>query len=130
MLEGITVVRDVVIVVVRIGKERVACGKHVTRGEVWCWQQGFAWFFDGEQALVVVGQVLTEFIAQVGIGVPVTYDLYGLSTADAAVIGGDDDLIVFLCDIPEKVGNDGVAEPGEGDAAVGTLVVGQFANHL
>ena len=110
MLEGITVVGDIIIIVVGIGEERVACGKHITRGEVRSRQQSLAWFFDGEQALVVITQILAEFIAQVGIRVSVANDLDGLCTADAAVVGCHNHLIVFLCNLPEEIGYDRMAE--------------------
>ena len=46
------------------------------------------------------------------------------------MVGGDNHLVVGLCQPPEEVRDDGVAEPGEGDAAIGTLVVGEFTHHL
>lgn len=46
------------------------------------------------------------------------------------MIGCEDDGVVAIGQSLEQFSHDGVAEPGERDAAVGTLVVGQLANHL
>ena len=84
---------------------------------------------DGKQVLIVVTQVLTQLITQVGIGIPVAHNLHGLRTADTAVIGGDDDLAILLCQLTEEFGDDRMAEPGERDRTVGTLIVGELAHH-
>jgi len=129
MLERVLVVGDVVVVVVGIGKERVTGGKDIAGGEVWRWQEGLGRILDDKELLGVVAQVLAKLVAQVGVGVAVAHYLYRTGASDAAVVGGDDDLIVGLRHAAEEVGNDGVTEPGEGDAAVGRLVVGQLAHH-
>ena len=48
MLERIFVVGYVVIVVVGVGKETVACGENVAGADVWRGQLGLMWLFDGE----------------------------------------------------------------------------------
>ena len=130
MLEGITIVGDVIVVVVGIGEEVVTRGKDVAGGEVGCRQMGLGGVFDDEEVLGVVCQVLTELIAQVGVRVTVADNLHGVGSTDAAVVGGDDDVVVGLCQLSEEVGDDGVLEPREGDAAIRRLVVGQLAHHL
>ena len=46
------------------------------------------------------------------------------------MIGGDNHLVVGLCQLSEELGDDRVTEPGEGNATIGTLVIGQLAYHL
>ena len=103
MLEGVAIVGHIVVVVVGIGEECVASGEHVARREVGGRQEGLLWLFHHEEALVVVGEVLTQLIAQVGVRVPVAHDLHGLCTADAAMIGGHDHLAVSLGQQLEEV---------------------------
>ncbi len=61
MLEGITVVGDVIVVVVGVGEEVVTGGEDIARREVRRGQEGLLRLLDDEEALVVVGQVLAEF---------------------------------------------------------------------
>ena len=46
------------------------------------------------------------------------------------MVGRHDHPAVGLCQQFEEVGDDRMTEPREGDATVGTLVVGEFAHHL
>ena len=46
------------------------------------------------------------------------------------MVGGDQYRVLALCQQFEQFGQYGVAEPADGDAAIGRLVVGQFAHHL
>ena len=103
MLEGVAIVGHIVVVVVGIGEERVACGEDVARREVGGRQQRLLWLFDHEETLIVVGEVLTQLITQVGVGVPVAHNLHWLRTADAAVVGGHNHLAVGLCQQFEEV---------------------------
>ena len=97
MLEGVLIILHVIVVVVRIGKEVVAGGEHIARGEIRCRELRFLWLFDDEEVLAVVGKVFAELIAQVGVGVAVADNLDRIVGTDAAMIGGDDDAIVGLC---------------------------------
>ena len=103
MLEGVTIITHIIIIIVGVGEEGVACRKDITGREVGHGQEGLLRLFDDEKALVVVGQVLAQLVAQVRVGVTVSHDLHGLGTADAAVVGGDDDLVVRLCQLLEEV---------------------------
>ena len=91
---------------------------------------GLTWFLDHKDFLRLVRQVLAKLIAQIGVGIAVAYNLHGIVGTYRAVIGGDDDTIVRLCQLTEQVGNDRMAKPRQGNASVGTLVVSQFAHHL
>ena len=85
---------------------------------------------DDEEILVVVSQVLAEFVAQVGVRVAIAHDLDWLCTTDATMIGSDNDLVIGLSQLAEEVGDDRVAEPRECYRAIGTLVIGQLTYHL
>jgi hypothetical protein len=54
MLEGVAVVRYIVIIVVGIGEERVACGKHIAGREIRRRQQSLARILDNKEALVLI----------------------------------------------------------------------------
>ena len=130
MLEGIPIVRHVIVVVVWIGKEVVTRGKHIARRQVRRRQMGLAGILDHKDFLRFVGQVLAQFIAQIGVGIAVAHYLHGVVGTYRAMIGGDDDTIVGLSQLTEQVGYDRMAEPRQGDASVGRLVVGQLTHHL
>ena len=96
MLECVLIIRHVVVVIVGVGKECVARGKHIGRAEVGGGELSQVWILDDEEVLAVVAQVFAQLVAQVGVGVAVADDLHGLRGADAAMVGGDDDLVVAL----------------------------------
>ena len=96
MLERIFVVGHVVIVVVGIGKEVVARGKHIGGTQIWGRQMCLRGILDGKHLFWIVGQILAQFVAQIGVGVPVTDDFNRGGSTDAAVVGGDDDFEMFL----------------------------------
>ena len=96
MLEGIFVIRYIIVVIVGVSKERIAIGKHIRGADVGGGKQCLVWVFDGKYFFGWIGEVLTQLVPQVGIGVAVANNLDGLRGSDAAVVGGDDDLIVAL----------------------------------
>ena len=130
MLEGVSIIGDVVIVVVRVGEERVACSEDITRREVGCRQLCLLGILDDEEALVVVRQILTELIAQIGVGITIAYNLDGTCTTDTSMIRGDNDGMACLRQKLEEVGDDRVAEPRECDTPVCAFVVSEFPDHL
>ena len=130
MLEGILVVRNVVIVVVRIGEEGVSVGKNIRCTQVGSRQLCPFRVPDGENLLGIAGQVLAQLVAQVGIRVAVADDLDGLRGADASVVGGNHHLAVILRQSSEQFREHRVAQPALRDAAVGTLRIGELAYHL
>ena len=130
MLEGVFVVGHIIIIVVGIGEEAVARRKYVGRADVGLGQEGRLRIADGEEFLAVVAQTLSQFVAQVGVGVAVADNLHRFLHAYRTVVGGDDDLVVAFGKNLEQVGKDAVLEPRQRDAAVGTLVVGQLTHHL
>ena len=129
VLEGIAVITDVVIVVIGVSEETVAGSKNVAGAEVGRRQVCTVGIRDIEDFARIIVEVLAELIAQVGVGVLVSLHANGCLATDAAVVGSEQNAVVALREGSEKVGNSGVAEPTEGDAAVGGLVAGQFAHH-
>ena len=87
MLEGVLIVLHVVVVVVRVGEEVVAGGEHVARGEVRCRELRLLRLLDDKEVLAVIGQVLAELVAQVGVRVTVAYNLHRMVGTYAAVVG-------------------------------------------
>ena len=94
MLEGVAVVADVVVVVVGVGEETVATREDIACGEVGGGEERALGIGNLEDLLGVVVQVLAEFVAQVGVGILVALDAHGALTTDAAVVGGEDDVVV------------------------------------
>ena len=103
MLESVLVVADVVIIVIGVGKERVACGEDIAGAEVRSRQLSLLRVFDGEYFLGIVVEVLAQFVAQVGIGVPVADYFHGIVGADASVVRCDNYLVVTLCQNAEHL---------------------------
>ena len=58
MLEGVAIVADIVIVVVRIGEEVVARGKDIARRQVGGGQVSLLRVFDDKEVFRLVGEVL------------------------------------------------------------------------
>ena len=130
MLERVLVVGHVVVVIVGIGKEAVACGKDIAGADIGRRQMGLAGVLDDKEFLIVVGQVLAELVAEIGVGVAVADYLHWFAGAHRTMVGGDYDAIVALRKQFEEVGDCRMAKPTEGDAAICRLGVGQLAHHL
>ncbi len=75
MLEGILVILYVVIIIVGIGKEIIACGKDVGGAQVGTGQSGFVRVTYLKHFLLVVGKALAQLVAQVGVCVLVSHHL-------------------------------------------------------
>src|SRR5574344_2517817 len=126
MLEGVFEIGYIVIIVVGVGEKRVAGGKHVCRAQVGRGQLCLFGVFDFGYLFGVVAEGLAQFVAQVGVGVAVADNLDGIVGADAAMVCGDDYLVVAACQVFEELSHHGMAKPAEGDAAVSRFVVGKF----
>ena len=103
MLECILIVRDVVVIVVRISKERVASSKDVACAEIWRRELCKMRILDSEYLPCIVVEALPQLITQIGIRITITDNLYWIGGADRPVIGRDNDLIVRLCQLFEYV---------------------------
>ena len=129
MLEGVAVVLDVVVVVVGVGKEVLVLGEDVGRADVGGWQACLAGVADFVDLLGIVGKVLAQFVAQVGVGVLVAHHFHGVVGTHGTVVGGQDYAAIHGCQRAEEFGHGRMAEPTLRDAAVCRLAVGQFAHH-
>lgn len=72
VLEGVAVVTDVIVVVVRVGEEVALTGKDEGRAEVGLGQENLLRVFHLVDFFRVVFQVLAVFVAQVGVHLTVT----------------------------------------------------------
>ena len=97
MLERITIVTHIIIIIVGIGEERIACRKHITPREVRHRQLGLLRLLDDVEALLVVRQIRTQFVAQVRVSVSVAHNLHRLGASDTAMIRRHNHLAVGLC---------------------------------
>ena len=130
MLEGIPVVGDVIVVVVRIGKEMITCRKDVFATQVGTGQSYLLRITDLEHLLRIVAEILAHFIPQVGIGVLVANHLLGRIDPNGAMIGGENHFASAGCNPLEQFQGRRVLEPGTGQASVGSLTLCQFPDHL
>ncbi len=128
VLEGVAVVADVIVVVVRVGEEVALAGKDVGRTQVGLGQEDLLGIFHLEDFLRVVFQVLAVLVAQVGIHFPITQNADGFFDVGGAVVGGDDHVAALLGDEAHHVEEAGVLEPRVHQRAVGFLVVGQLTD--
>ena len=71
VLEGVAVITDVIVVVVRVGEEVALASKDIGRALVHFGQENLLWVFYLEDFLRVVFQVLTIFVAEVGVHFPI-----------------------------------------------------------
>lgn len=78
MLEGVFVIRDIIIVVVGIGKKVVARDQDIACADIWRGELCFVWLFDDKHFLGIVAKIFAEFVAQIGIGVSVADNFYGV----------------------------------------------------
>ena len=130
MLERVLVIRHVVVVVVGIGEETVASGEDIACADVGRRKMRLMRLLDDKEVLVVVGEILAELIAEIGIGVAVANNLHGLARAHRTVVGGDYHTVVTASEQLEKLGDCRMAKPTEGDTAISRLSVCQLTHHL
>ena len=97
MLERVLVVGNVVVVVIRVGEERIACCENVRRAKIRCRQLCLSWVLYGKHLFRVVTEILAQFISEIGVSVAVSDDFYGFACAYASVVGGDDYGEICLC---------------------------------
>ena len=75
MLEGVLIVRHIIIIVVRVSEEGITIGENIRGTQIGRWQLCLVRFLDGEYFLGIVCQILAQLVAQVGICVAVAYNL-------------------------------------------------------
>ncbi len=128
MLEGVAIVTDVIVVVVRVGEEVALASEDVGRAQVHLRQENLLWVFHLEDFFRVVFQVLAVLVAQVGVHLTVAQNADGFFDIGRAVVGGDDHVAALFRDEAHHVEEAGVLKPRVHQRAVGFLIVGQFAD--
>ena len=78
MLEGILVVRDVVVIVVRISEEGISGSEDIACGDVWRRELRILRILYHIDFLLVVSEVLAELVAKIGVRIAVADNLYRL----------------------------------------------------
>ena len=130
MLKGIPVIIHIVVVVIGIAEKAIATGEDKGRVDGRCGQTGLLWVAEGEDLLWFVVEVTAMFIAQVGGGLFVSDHLEGCFHPDAAVVGGQDDVDLFVRDLSKRLVKRRMFEPAGGNAPVADLVAGQFLEYF
>ena len=128
VLEGVAVITNVIVVVVRVSEEVALPGEDICGTQVDLRQEDLLGVFHLEDFLRVVFQVLAVLVAQVGVHLAVTKDTDGLFDVCGAVVSGDDHVAALLRDEAHHVEKAGMLEPRVHQRAVGFLVIGQFAD--
>ena len=103
MLECILIVRYVIVVVIGISKEGVACSEYVTCTEVRGWQLCLMRILDSENLLSIIVKTLSQFITEVRIRIAITDNLHWINRPNGSVISCDYHLIVRLCQLLDDV---------------------------
>ena len=97
MLESFVIKINKVVVIVRVHKIAVFLGEYKAGAYMQLRQHGIVRVADVEHLFGRIIQITALLVAQVGIGVPVAYDLARLSYADSTVVGSDNNPRLFLC---------------------------------
>ena len=82
MLEGVGVELHVVVVVVGVGEEVAGGGENVGGRHVWSRESEVFGAGDFKHLFRVVGEISTEFVAEIGVGVFFAHDFDGVVDAD------------------------------------------------
>ena len=123
VLESVAVDLCVVVEVVRVAEEVVACAEYVTGADVGARQSDLEWLLDLIDVLGLAGESFSLFVPQVGVGVLVTYDGHGVGDAYGAVISGKNNFVAESCNPFEESLCGRVLEPRERESTVCALVV-------
>ena len=96
VLERVAIVGNIVVVVVGIGQEGVARGKHISGAYIWRGQKDTLGVFDGKHVATFTSEVASQLLAQIGVGIAIANDFHRCIGANAAVVGGQHDATVCL----------------------------------
>ena len=104
MLESVLVVGYIIVVIVGVGEERVACGEDIARGDVGDGQLCVARRLYGEDILRLAVEVLPELVSEIRVRVAVADNLDGAVGAYGAVVGRYDYAAPPLGETLEDIG--------------------------
>ena len=127
MLECILIVRNVVIIIIRIGEEIIIHRKYILAAQVRGGQSDLVRIADFEHFLRIVIQVLADLIAEIGVRILIAYHLQGVIHTYRPVIGRNDNPVAFPGYTLEEFQRAGMLEPGTRQAAISRFALGQFA---
>ena len=96
MLECIPIIRDVIIIIIRISEKVIIHRKNIFTAQVWRRQTHLLWISNVKDLFGVIIQILTHFVAQIGIRVPVANDLLRTVDTNRPVIRCNHDFTTFL----------------------------------
>ena len=94
VLECAFIILNVVVVIVRIGKEFVAFSKNIVRRKVGARQSVLFRVAHLKYFLLIVTQIFAYLVAQICVDVLIADNPYRSVYANAAVIGGDEYIVV------------------------------------
>src|SRR5579863_6277004 len=86
MLEGIFIIAYVIVVVIGVSKKPILFNEHKYAAHMLAWQKCFGRIFNQKHILALVSQALALFIAQVGIGILISYYLRRIGYFNSTVI--------------------------------------------
>ena len=89
MLESVLVQTDIVIVVIRVGKELVLDCKDIAGGDIIFWQKELFRFCDGHDLVTLITEVLSLLVSEVGIYIPVADNFEWFFHPYRSVISGN-----------------------------------------
>jgi hypothetical protein len=93
VLEGVAIELSVVIEVVGVCKEVVSCAEYITAAHIRAWQAHLFRPGNFEAIFGLTIERFSHFVSQVGIGVFVSNDLYGIVDACSAMVGSEYDFV-------------------------------------
>ena len=88
MLECIAVVLCIVVEVVGVGKEIIACTEYIAAADIRTWQSHLFWTRNLEAVFRLAVECFAHFIAQIGVGILVANNLYSIRDTRSAMVGG------------------------------------------
>ena len=96
VLESITVIIDVIVIVIGVAKEAIALCKNKGRVDGGDGKSRFFRVPEGQHFFGLIVKIAAMLIPQVGSGLFVTDHLKGAFYANAAMIGGEDEIDLFI----------------------------------
>lgn len=111
MLESVFVVSNIIVVVVWICKEVIACDEMVCGGNVWCWQVSPLRVSNDKSVFGTAVEVLAKFISQICVGISISDNFYRFVAPYGTMVGSNDDAIICLCQCFKELTHRSVAEP-------------------
>ena len=91
MLIGISIVANIVVVIVGIGKEQIVFGEDKSATEIDIGEMDVLWILCGQYILIFIGKTSTRFIPQIQTGFPIPNNLGRLFYVNGSMVGGQNE---------------------------------------